>query len=232
MERVMEPLLPSPDGLPSAGSPDQTLGLASGAGRDVPVPLEAPKVPIAVLPWSYDDDRVVLLARDPRTLYAYWDMHPDTVRAAGEGWERPQAALRLVLVNDGEQTVRDLDVDLGLRGYYLYDCAPERDYRVELLLKGPGGAVRRLGKPSRVVKLAPNAPSDWVDDRFVTLGADEGLPAGGIEGAREREERWLHERAHQLSSGEASRPRDGEASSSQHGVQGFGGRAWSGTVRK
>jgi hypothetical protein len=228
----MEPLLPSPDGLPSAGSPDQTLGLASGAGRDQPVPLEAPKVPIAELPWAYDDDRVVLLARDPRTLFDYWDMHPDTVQAAKDGWDRPQAALRLSLVDGEEQVVRDLDVELGWRGYYLYDCAPERDYRVELLLKGPGGAVRRLGKASRVVRLSPNAPSEWVDDRFVTLGVGESLPTGGIEGVKEREARWLHERAHGLSSGEASKPRGGEASSSQHGVQGFGGRAWSGTVRK
>ena len=59
------------------------LGFAMEFGRKFEVPLAPPKVPIADLPWSYDDDRVVLLARDPRTLFAYWDMHPDTVAADG-----------------------------------------------------------------------------------------------------------------------------------------------------
>ncbi len=43
------------------------------------------------LPHSYADDRVVLLTRDPHTLFAYWDLAPGAEQPAGA------AAARLVL---------------------------------------------------------------------------------------------------------------------------------------
>jgi hypothetical protein len=222
----MQPNLPSPDGLPSAGAPDQP---GSGAGRATELPLEAPRIPIADLPWSYDDDRVVLLARDPQTLFVYWDIHPDTLAAATRDWSAPRVLLQLWAVGGTETLLRDLDVDLGWRGYYLYDCAPEQAYRVELLVRGPAGESRRLGASSRVVRTAASGPSAWIDDRFASVGPDAPLPADGIEGAREALER-LHERAHDLSSEGSSVT--GETTSSRRTVQGFGGRAWSGTIRK
>ena len=229
----MDPLRPSPDGLPSAGSPDAVEALKSGAGRKLEVPLEPPKVPIADLPWSYDDDRVVLLARDPRTLFAYWDMHPDTVAAATKELGDAKAFLRLELVaNDESELLRELDVDLGWRGFYLYDCTPNRDYRVELVMKASDGRVRSLGRSTKPTSLPQNQPSAYVDDRFEKLDPAGALPEGGIRGAPAIEAASLHKRSFDLSAGEAAVAEGDEATSSRKTVQGLGGRAWSGTIRK
>lgn len=220
------------DGLPSAGAPDAVPAVTSGAGPAQPVPLEPPRVPIADLPWAYDDDRLVLLVRDPRTLYAYWDFHPKTVDAARSGWPQSWAKLRLLGLGRAEpQVLRELDVDLAWKSYYLYDLEPNRDYRVELVMRGPAGEERLVGHSSNVASLPPSQPSAWVDDRFVRVGLETPLPLVGPSGERDHEgERRLHQRAYELSGGEGAVTTADEASSSRTTAQGFGGRAWSGTL--
>ncbi len=210
-----------------AGRPNVT----SGAGARQPLPLEAPKVPIAELPWSYDDDRVVLLPRDPTTLFVYWDFHPETVASSMAGLPEPTALLRLVL-EDGEPLVlRDLDVDLGWRGYYLHHLEPDRPYRVELLVRGHDGRERLLGRASNVALLPPNMPSRRVEDRFVRLSPEQPLPEGELTGpVHLAQAPTLHTRAFEMSGGEGPLEVTGdEASSLPPKPQGFHARPWSGT---
>lgn len=209
--------------------------ISSGAGLRAPVPLEVPEEPPLDLPWAYEDDRVLLLVRDPRTLFAYWDFHPETVRRAMEGLADPVVRLRLYQLGGSEPAlVRDLDVSVESRSWYLYDCEPNSDYRLELVVVGKSGAERLLGRGSNVATLPPNQPSAWVEDRFASLPLDVPLSSaalftlGRLSGDADRR---LHIRAFELSGGG---PITGDqASSSTQIVEGFGGRSWSGTlVRK
>lgn len=210
-------------------------GLPSGIGREAQAPLVEPKVPIADLPWAYEDDRVVLLARDPRTLFGYWDFHPDTVRRAADGLIEPRALLRLWRLGGAEPAVvREFEVSLEGRSYYLFDNEPNTDYRIELIFRGAGGDERLLGRHSNIATLPPNKPSAWVEDRFATVSLEGPLtPPIPHDPSRQSEgERRLHGRAYELSGGEET-PVGDEASSSRGIAQGFGGRSWSGTlVRK
>lgn len=208
----------------------------SGAGRRTPEPLRAPDEPIPDLPWAYEDDRVVLLVRDPRTLYTYWDLHPGTIAAAAEGLDGARSFLRVWMLGQAPVVVFEFEVDLGGRAYYVYDCEPNREYRVQLVFRGRDGAERQIGHQSNVAHAPPNAPSTWIEDRFVSIPLDVELPAGAVftSGGRvpPEPEKRLHARAYELSGGEAV-PGENDATSSGRYVKGFGGRHWSGTlVRK
>lgn len=222
-------------GLETLGSPPAPESFASGAGSRAPVPLTPPHVPPQDIPWAYDDDKVVLLVRDPRTLFVYWDFHPDTVRRAFSEVYGAHARLRLLWIDGSEHhLVQEIDVSLDARSWYLYELEPHRTYRVELVARNLAGEERLIGRPSNAATLPPNAPSAWVEDRFISLPLDVPLPGAALFGmgrlfpGGDR----MHAHAFELSGGVLA-PLGDEASSDRGIVQGFGGRSWSGTlVRK
>ena len=118
------------------------------------------------LPWGYGDDAVIALARDPFTLWCYWDYAHHTIQEAMRGLENPHARLR---VFEHGRLVREYDVALESRSYYISELAPGRHYRVELFFYGTNGAQNRIGRPSNTIGLPPRGPSPVIDDRFVTL---------------------------------------------------------------
>lgn len=218
---------------PAAGSPT-----GSGAGGKKPEPLISPPEPVFDLPWSYDDDRLVLLVRDPWTLYTYWDFHPDTVARARQGLaESARPMLRLLDVSRSEPSIDvQVEVDLGWRAYYFHELEPSRDYRVEVVFVDDEGAESPVGRRSNVASLPPDRPSAWVEDRFASIPIDVPLPDASVfaqgriaatGGATGR----LHSRAWELSGGDTMT--SSEASSESSVQVGFGGRGWSGSlVRK
>lgn len=118
------------------------------------------------LPWGYQDDAVELLARDPHTLYVYWDFAEQTRRRAQEGLGGARAVLRLF---DGGHLVREVDVSLESRSWYLHHVTPGRRYRAELHFVDERGAAKRVG-PSSNAMLVPNeGPSPVIEDRFINL---------------------------------------------------------------
>lgn len=118
------------------------------------------------LPWAYGDDAVVALARDPATLWCYWDYAHHTIQDAMRGLDNPHVKLR---VYEQGRLVRELDISLESRSYYVNDLAPGRHYRVELFFYGTNGVQNRIGRPSNTIGLPPRGPSPVIDDRFVTL---------------------------------------------------------------
>lgn len=220
--------------LPPLDRRPMTAASPSGAGGSQSLPLVAPEEPPLDLPWAYDDDRVVLLVRDPRTLYVYWDFHPDTIRRALEGLREPRTVLRLVQLGGSEpKLLREMEIHLDSRSWYLYDCEPNRDYRVHIVALASEGAEVMVGRASNVASLPPSAPSEWIEDRFASLPLDVPLRSASIflQGRLTGGDRRMHRHAFELSGG-GPIPGD-EATSSRGLVQGFGGRSWSGTlVRK
>jgi hypothetical protein len=135
------------------------------------------------LPWSYQDDALVALARDPRTLFLYWDHARRTLEEAFDGLGEATAQLWLFALGEGGgwERLRAFDFALESRSHYLHDLEPGRTYRAEIHLVDQGGRTRLLAGASNEVRLPNLGPSPVVDDRFARIPWD--LPLA----------RWLRE---------------------------------------
>jgi hypothetical protein len=129
------------------------------------------------------DDRLHALARDPETLFVFWDW-PKTLReeAAG-GLKSPGAVLR---VFDGDSLVQELQFSPELRSFYVHRLRPGRRYRVEAYLVGADGRSRQIGQSSNVVQL-PGPTYSRADARFMEVSWEADLgrlrgdrPANGV----------------------------------------------------
>lgn len=129
-------------------------------------PAPADDEDLGELPWSYGDDALVALPRDPTTLWCYWDFAHHTVQEAMSGLENPRARIRVL---EQGRVVREIDLALESRSFYINDLVPGRHYRVELHFYGVDGRHKRIGRPSNTIALPPRGPSPIIDDRFVTL---------------------------------------------------------------
>lgn len=149
---------------------------------EAPLPLVEEKLPPPAsfapgpppLPTAYRDDTFVALARDPFTLWLYWDFAPETVQAAMSGLRSPRTKLRIY---QGEHRVRDMDFALESGSYYINDLSPGERYQAEIVFVGDQGE-RRLGRRSNAVALPNFGPSGWAEDRFATLPWEAKLPKG------------------------------------------------------
>jgi hypothetical protein len=121
------------------------------------------------IPSEYQDDRVVLLGRDPWTAWAYWDFHPETRRAAFEGLKEPRAVLRVL---ESGQEVRAIDLALESRSFYVHGLPAGRRYRMELHAVGSDGTSRRIGPPSNDVVLPPDDVSPDTTVRLMRVPWD------------------------------------------------------------
>ena len=131
------------------------------------------------LPEGYGDSRIVLLPRDPKWAYAYWDIsneHKDELR--GQGGQ--QLALRLYDVTDLDQpyqtphSMQQQDCDEMARSWYLEIPVSDRDYTVEIGYLTGDGQWLMLSR-SAPIRVPPIYPSDWANDQFVTISFDDTL---------------------------------------------------------
>ncbi len=157
---------PDPAGRPAAPRP----GTSTVPTPAAPV-AEPPARPVyderlGELPDRYGDDALVALPVDPVTLFVYWDFAGATVERAAQGLVSPRAVLS---VHAGPEVVREVDFALESRSFYLHGLAPARAYHAEIDFVGADGRRRRVGRPSSVVFLPPDAPSPIVLDRFVAF---------------------------------------------------------------
>ncbi|NBD10938.1 DUF4912 domain-containing protein [Corallococcus silvisoli] len=121
---------------------------------------------LGVLPLDYQDDAMVLLARDPHTLFAFWDFSDATRGRALDGLPSPRAVLK---VFDGEGVSREVDFALESRSFYLQGLSPGRTYRVEAHFVGADGRSRRIGQSSNRATLPPAGPSEDTSIRFLRM---------------------------------------------------------------
>ena len=128
------------------------------------------------LPWTYGDDLLVALPRDPRTLFVYWDHARATLEAAFAHQAGARVQLWVFAHAAGWDRVRVVDVALEARGWYVHDLEPGRAYRAELHVIGADGKDRLLPGPSAGTALPPQGPSPVIDDRYATLPWEVPLP--------------------------------------------------------
>jgi hypothetical protein len=155
------------------------------AAKAVPVPAQAPRPePMQSEPWGdekieiplrYDDDRMVMLARDPWWLFVYWDLSPARL-AQGMAWAqgRPyEPMLRVYDITDlafdggNAHAWQDRPVQFEQMGHYLNIWAPGRQYVAELGLRDQQGRFFPLLR-SNLASAPPDQPSsdlgeEWTD---------------------------------------------------------------------
>jgi hypothetical protein len=119
------------------------------------------------LPLDYEDDTVLLLPRDPFTLFLLWDFSAAARERALDGLKEPRAVLRVY--DDSDVLMRVIDVALESRSYYIHGLSPGHPYRVEAHFVGSDGRSRRIGHSSNRVFLPPVGPSSDTSVRFLRM---------------------------------------------------------------
>ena len=131
------------------------------------------------LPGGYGESRIVLLPRDPQWAYAYWDIpneHKQELR--NQGGRR--LALRFYDVTDidlntqNPHSLQQYECGEIAREWYLPIPVSDRDYSIEVGYICDDGRWLMLSR-SAVVRIPPVYPSDWIEDKFVTVSWDQNL---------------------------------------------------------
>jgi hypothetical protein len=118
-------------------------------------PAPAPKVERQTLPTSYGEGRMMLVARDPYWLYAYWDLTEEQEKKL---WSETGATLRVVEVTDsGPREISRIPVTEDARSWYLQVDTANRTYRAEL------GVTSQRGEFVAIISSNPSfTPRDSV----------------------------------------------------------------------
>jgi ABC-type phosphate transport system substrate-binding protein len=131
------------------------------------------------LPDGYGESRIVLLPRDPQSAYAYWDTpndHKEQLRRQGG----QQLALRLCDVTDIDiqhqppHSMQQYDCDEMARDWHLPIPVSDRDYVAEIGYLTAEGAWLSLAR-SMPVRIPPVYPSDWYEEKFLTIDWQQNL---------------------------------------------------------
>lgn len=158
------------------GAPHPMSEGAEGAPLPAEATGRAPPDEPGELPWSYGEDALVVLPRDPRTLFVYWDHAEATLREGFRDLDAPRVELWLYArAGDGWELARRVPLALESRGYYVHGVDAGRAYRAELRVVDRAGRERLLGPGSGDAEVPPAGPSPIVDDRLVQLAWEQPL---------------------------------------------------------
>ncbi len=126
---------------------------------------------------SEGDDRLHALARDPETLFVFWDFPRKSRDEAARGLKSPRAVLRVL---EGDQLVREAEFTPESRSFYVHHLRPGHRYRVEAHLVGLRGQSRQLGFSSNTVEL-PGRGNLQGDIRLMRLPWELDLRQAGLD---------------------------------------------------
>ncbi|MEM9087239.1 MAG: DUF4912 domain-containing protein [Cyanobacteria bacterium P01_F01_bin.53] len=131
------------------------------------------------LPGGYGESRIVLLPRDPQWAYAYWDIpneHKQELRNQGGS----RLALRFYDVTDidinsqSPHSLQQYECGEVAREWYLPVPVSDRDYTIEIGYVCDDGRWLVLAR-SASMRIPPVYPSDWIEDKFLTISWNEDL---------------------------------------------------------
>ncbi|MGD1905945.1 MAG: DUF4912 domain-containing protein [Leptolyngbyaceae cyanobacterium] len=155
---------------------------AKYAAPTEPMPVEelaAVDEGLGDLPTGYGESRILLMSRDPQWAYAYWDIpneHKEELRRQGGA----RLALRFYDVTDidinsqAPHSLQQYECDEMAREWYLPIPVSDRDYVAEIGYVCNDGRWLILAR-SAPAHIPPVYPSDWIEDKFVTVPWDQDL---------------------------------------------------------
>lgn len=159
----------SPTGVvPESDVRTHAPGAAANPHRASPLPDEH----LGELPRGYGDGRLVCLVRDPSTLFVYWDLSQAQLEQAFGGMGAARAALKLLTLRG--ELVRELEIHLEARAWYIRQLPQAAELRVELWALGETGS--RLLRASRPLRLPGSTPSSDFSAEYALVPIDAPLP--------------------------------------------------------
>ncbi|MCB1162058.1 DUF4912 domain-containing protein [bacterium] len=126
------------------------------------------------LPEAYDVDRLTLMVRDPRWLFCYWELRPDTLAGARAEFPGPSwTVLRVQQLHDDDSVVDDWSITVHdeALSWYIEAGRPGARFRVELGLTDVTGRYRLL-VASNTVRAPQDAPSQRWDEEWVGVSRE------------------------------------------------------------
>ncbi len=119
-------------------------------------------------------DRLVIMVRDPYWLHAYWEIAARSVERAqsalGQHWHGTRPLLRVFRVaSDGSAALdREIVIHGGVRHWYVDVQNPPCQFRMEIGYLGSGSKFYCLAR-SNTVSTPPAGTSDSVDENWVDV---------------------------------------------------------------
>jgi hypothetical protein len=130
------------------------------------------------LPAHYPEESLVLLPRDPRSIYFFWDFRPALARGVAAGLPAPRAVVRVL---SGDTLIREQAFSLDSGSFFLSELAPGQTYRVECFVRGADGRTGPLRLVSNEVELPPEGPSPSLDVQVMNVPWNAPLGGGATE---------------------------------------------------
>ncbi len=164
---------------PQTTTPHDTNGATGASGKPSMEILATVDDGLGELPDGYGESRIVLLPRDPQWAYAYWDIpneHKQELRNQGGS----RLALRFYDVTDidinsqSPHSLQQYECGEIAREWHLPVPVSDRDYVVEIGYICNDGRWLVLSR-SPSVRVPPVYPSDWIEDKFITVDWNQEL---------------------------------------------------------
>jgi len=132
--------------------------------------------PTAVLPENYEDNRLVMLIRDPYWVHLFWEIQPWKVEEGLRTLNRRQDEVSWILrvIDSGGARggyPMDVGIDPSARSWYLQLSPPGASFHTQIGLIDREGRFTPLAV-SNTVTLPVDGPSDIVDERWMTTGEE------------------------------------------------------------
>lgn len=147
----------------------------------LPPPLETGE-----LPWSYGEDRITAIVRDPESAYLYWEITDDGITACRlrlgpggtEGWFNLRVYDTTGRSFDGTNAndYFDIRVERSDREYFLMIRRPTSTLHAEIGVKTREGYFQPIARSGRV-DFPRNAPSPNTALEWMTVASDDAPPA-------------------------------------------------------
>jgi hypothetical protein len=156
----------------------------------VEAPAEPWREPLAPIPDAFGEDRITVMARDPESAFAYWEVTEAGLAAAraASGAEASGLTLRVALTSAPGEAERFVDTPVRewVGRWMLRDLRPGSHVRTQIGLAHAGGFVAVASSP--VIEV-PRRNAAQAPVRFVRLGRSGAAsqpaptPAGAPTGA-------------------------------------------------
>lgn len=120
---------------------------------------------------SPDEDRLVVMVRDPYWLHAFWELSQRSVdraqAAMGQHWHTAKPVLRVFTMHEaGSSTLeRDIVIHGGVNNWYVDVQNPPCDFRMEIGYLAENDSFYCLAR-SNTVQTPPAGTSDAVDENW------------------------------------------------------------------
>lgn len=177
-QKIQKKPLPTPE-----EAQDDNFETAVEFFPDIEFPPDPVKEKVPELPWGYDDNKLTVMARDPKWVFAYWDISEDKRQSLrdthGPDWDKSHPVLRVYDVtgvhnSDCKKAKNFFDVSVNEHTgkWYVNVGAANRAFCMELgRILSDGNFI--IMARSNITSTPRNTISDKIDPDWMLVSENE-----------------------------------------------------------